>query len=461
MTSAPNSLLADLAGELGASGVLVGADINARSHADSTCIAACAPRAVLRPRSTAEVAAVLRRCHAAGQPLVVQGGLTGLAGGATPRPGELALSLERLSGVEAVDPDAATMQVRAGTPLNVVHEAAAAHALQFALDLGARGSCTIGGNIATNAGGNRVIRYGMTRELVLGLEVVLADGTVVTSLNTMLKNNAGYDLKQLFIGTEGTLGVITRAVLRLHPLPRERLTALVAVESFDALVNVLREARATLAGQLSSFEAMWSEYFELALARVHTGAAPFTARHALYALLEVEAFEPGAEATRLEALLARLIEAGLVADAVVARSLEESARLWRLRESVGELLAELRPLTAFDISLPIARMAAYLEVVGARARTLFGDRPLYIFGHLGDGNLHLVVTLRAAGDAHAVDEVVYGALAGFGSVSAEHGIGVLKRDWLGLSRGAAEIALMRTLKSALDPRGILNPGRVL
>jgi FAD/FMN-containing dehydrogenase len=461
MTAAAKSLLAGLAGELGASGVLEGADINARSHADSTCVAACAPRAVLRPRSTAEVAAVLRRCHAAGQPLVVQGGLTGLAGGATPRPGELALSLERLTGVEAVDPDAATMQVRAGTPLNVVHEAAAAHALQFALDLGARGSCTIGGNIATNAGGNRVIRYGMTRELVLGLEIVLADGTVVSSLNTMLKNNAGYDLKQLFIGTEGTLGVITRAVLRLHPAPSERLTALVAVETFEALVSVLREARATLAGQLSSFEAMWSEYFELALDRVHTGAAPFTERHPLYALLEVEAFEPGAEASRLEALLARLIEAGLVADAVVARSLEESARLWRLRESVGELLAELRPLTAFDISLPIARMAPYLEVVRARAQALFGDRPLYIFGHLGDGNLHLVVTLRAEGDAHAVDEVVYGALAGFGSVSAEHGIGVLKRDWLGLSRGAAEIALMRTLKSALDPRGILNPGRVL
>jgi FAD/FMN-containing dehydrogenase len=461
MNSAAESLLAGLAGELGASGVLLGADISARYHADWTRIAACAPRAVLRPRSTAEVASILRRCHAAGQPLAVQGGLTGLAGGATPRPGELALSLERLSGVEAVDPDAATMRVRAGTPLTVVHEAAAEHALQFALDLGARGSCTIGGNIATNAGGNRVIRYGMTRELVLGVEVVLADGTVLSSLNTMLKNNAGYDLKQLFIGTEGTLGVITRAVLRLHPAPCERLTALVAVECFESLVGVLREARATLGGQLSSFEAMWSEYFELALARVHTGAAPFSARHALYALLEVEAFEPGAEATRLEALLGRLIDARLVVDAVVARSLEESARLWRLRESIGELLAELRPLTAFDISLPIARMAAYLEEVSARARTLLGDRPLFIFGHLGDGNLHLVVTLRTEGDAHAVDEIVYGALAGFGSVSAEHGIGVLKRDWLGVSRGGTEIALMRTLKAALDPRGILNPGRVL
>jgi len=461
MPQSIDSLLEGLAAELPAGTLLSGADAGARHHADWTRINACEPRAVLRPRSTAEVAAILRRCHAASQPVVVQGGLTGLAGGATPRSGEVALSLERMHGIEEVDPDGGTMRVLAGTPLAAVHEAAGRHGLQFSLDLGARGSCTIGGNIATNAGGNRVIRYGMTRELVLGLEAVLADGTIVSSLNCMLKNNAGYDLKQLFIGTEGTLGVVTRAVLRLHPAPRERITAFVATDSFEALVALLRESRAAFGGQLGSFETMWENYFEFALRELKVGVRPFAAPHAHYALIEIEALEPAGDTERLETFLARMLDTGVGADALIARSLDESARLWRIRESAAELMMRLGIPMGYDVSLPISRMVGYLEKLHAEVPAVLGERPLFVFGHLGDGNLHLVTGLKSPAEVAPLDRIVYGSLAGFGSVSAEHGIGQHKRHWLASSRLPEEIALMRQLKSALDPRGILNPGRVL
>ena len=461
MSPTVDALLAGLGAELGAGAVLTGSDIGARHYSDWTRRNPCAPLALVRPRSSAEVAAVLRRCHAAAQPVVVQGGLTGLAGGATPRAGEIALSLERLAGIEDADPVGGTLRVLAGTTLAVVHGAAAEHGLQFSLDLGARGSCTIGGNIATNAGGNRVIRYGMTRELVLGIEAVLADGTVVSSLNTMLKNNAGFDLKQLFVGTEGTLGVVTRAVLRLHPAPRERITAFVACASFESLVTLLGEARRSLGGQLGSFEAMWDDYFEFAFGGLALTQRPFAARHPFYALIELESLEPAGDIGRLETLLTRLLERGAASDALIARSLEESARLWRIRESAGELLMRLALPVAYDISLPIGRMADYLERVRTEVARLLPGVVLYVFGHLGDGNLHVITGLARPPEAEVLDGIVYGALAGFGSVAAEHGIGSLKRQWLATSRLPAEIALMRTLKTALDPRGILNPGRVL
>ncbi len=456
-----DALIESLAAALPPGTVLRGADAGPRHRADWTRLNACEPRAVLRPRSTAEVAMMLGRCHAARQPVVVQGGLTGLAGGATPRSGEVALSLERMNGVEEVDPDAGTLRVLAGTPLVAAQEAAERHGLQLALDLGARGSCTVGGNISTNAGGNRVIRYGMTRELVLGLEAVLADGTVVSSLNTMLKNNAGYDLKQLFIGTEGTLGVVTRAVLRLHAAPRERITAFVATGGFEALVALLRESRAALGGTLGSFETMWENYFEFAFRELKVGARPFAAPHSHYALIELESLDPAGDTERLEQFLGRMLESGTAADALIARSLEESARLWRIRESAAEIMTRLGMPMAYDVSLPIARMVGYLEQLHAQVPAVLGERPLFVFGHLGDGNLHLVTGLKSLAEVAPLDRIVYGSLAGFGSVSAEHGIGQLKRHWLASSRRPEEIALMRQLKSALDPRGILNPGRVL
>ena len=461
MSPVTSTLLATLEADLGPGVVLTSAAAGGRHDTDGTRLNACAPLAVLRPSTTEQVAIALRHCHAASQPVVVQGGLTGLAGGATPQSGEIALSLERLTGIEALDVDAGTLRVRAGTPLATIHEAVAAHGLQFALDLGARGSCNIGGNISTNAGGNRVIRYGMTRELVLGIEAVLADGTILSSLNAMLKNNAGYDLKQLFIGTEGTLGIVTRAVLRLHPAPRERLTALVAIGSFKDLVAVLRQTRSELGGQLGSFETMWSDYYEFSIAHVLTGSRPFAQKYPLYALIELEALDAAVDRERFEGLLTRLIAAGTAIDAVLANSLDESARLWRIRESAGDLMRHLQPVTAYDISLPIAAMEGYLAELKQRTAALLGEWPLFIFGHLGDGNLHIVASVKTSDGLRALDQEVYGALDGIGSVAAEHGIGVLKRNYLGNSRNKTEIALMRLLKATLDPRNILNPGRVL
>jgi FAD/FMN-containing dehydrogenase len=449
-------LLGTLEAALGPAGVLVDPGLLQRHACDWSGEDRCAPVAVLRPRTTAEVAAALARCNESGWPVVVQGGLTGLAGGATPRRGEIALSLERLGGVDALDLPTATLVAGAGTRLQDVQQAAAGAGLAFPLDLGSRGSCTVGGNVATNAGGNRVLRYGMMRNLVVGLEAVLADGTVLSSLLPMLKDNAGYDLKQLFIGTEGTLGVVTRAVLRLYPEPIERITALVALDSFDALTSLLMRLRHT-AGSLSAFEAMWADYFECALSTLGY-ARPFHAQHPFYAVVEVEAAEPVADRERLESTLAAALDEGGVRDAVVAASLEDAARIWRIREGAGELIGRLAPAMAFDVSMPLALMPDYVRTVGAGAARL-GVRAFGAFGHLGDGNLHLIVAPGSASDGAAVDALVYGALRG--SVSAEHGIGRHKRPWLAHTRSAAEIATMRGLKRHLDPRGILNPQRVI
>lgn len=452
--------LAGLGRLLGDDGLVTDREMLERYSCDWTRKGACRPLAVARPCDTAATAAVLRYCHAESWPVVVQGGLTGLAGGATPLPGELALSMERMSGIEGLDPASGHMIVRAGTTLLAVQDAAMAEGMSFPLDLPARGTCTIGGNIATNAGGNRVVRYGSARNLVLGLETVLADGTVLASLGTVMKDNAGYDLKQFFIGTEGTLGVVTRATLRLHPEPPERLTALVALGSFGDLVALLVSLRRSLGAGLSAFEAMWDNYFECVLAEREL-TRPFAARHPFYALVEVELPDPEHDRDRAEEVLFRVFEAGRVCDAIVAASLQESARLWQIRESAGELLGRLAPTVAHDVSLPLLRMESYVEEVRVRSEHLRGGRPFCAFGHLGDGNLHLFSALQAPEYADAMDAHVYEALGGRGSMSAEHGVGMSKKKWLGVTRTAAEIAVMRGLKQHFDPRRILNPGRVI
>lgn len=448
------SLMADLRAALGDSAVLEGEAMGAKPASDMSLTGSSPPRALLRPRTTEEVATALRLCNAAGVPVIAQGGMTGLAGGANPTGNEVAISLERMRGIEEVDTASATMVVKAGTPLEDCQRAAAEAGLFLALDLGSRGSCTIGGNLSTNAGGIRVIRYGMAREQVLGLEAVLADGTVISSMNRMLKNNAGYDLKHLFIGSEGTLGLITRAVLRLHPPPGEITTLLCAVESYDTVVALLRRAQSSLGG-IVAFEAMWRDYFQFNAAALKLRF--FDAEHPFWVIIESTM---GREA--IEAFLAATLDEGLIVDALIAQSHAQSRQIWSVRD--GHPIEALPNLLNFDVSLPIGKIGDYAVDCTAALKQRWPEAHVSFYGHVGDSNVHICVsTLYGPGeDMHDIDDIVYGVLGTYhGSISAEHGIGTLKRPYLTLSRSPAELALMRSLKQALDPRGTLNPGKVI
>lgn len=456
-------LLPALQGVVGREHVLVGADIDSRYlHDWYMSLENGTPVAIVRPASTDEVAAVLRACGMHRVPVVTQGGRTGLTGGATPVDGCVVLSLERMSGVEEIDPAAATITVRAGTPLQTVCDAADDAGFLFPLDLGARGSCQIGGNIATNAGGNRVIRYGMTRELVLGLEVVLADGTVVTAMNKMLKNNTGYDLKQIFVGSEGTLGVITRAVLRLQPRPQSMCTAVCAVADYDGGVRLLRHAREALAGTLSAFEMMWPDFYELVTRNVRSLRPPLPYGFGAYVLIEALGSDQAADQARFEAMFSAALEQKLVADAVIAKSRGEAKALWAVRDASAEFPRIFWPHVKFDVSIPTADIGRFVATTKAAIRARWADAQTVTFGHIGDSNIHFEVKVGdgAQPDTEIAQIVYDGVRQWSGSISAEHGIGLLKRPYLAYTRTPAEIELMRRLKRVLDPLGIMNPGKV-
>jgi FAD/FMN-containing dehydrogenase len=447
---------------IGASQVIDGPAVETRYLGDWVVpMASGQPLALVRPRTTAEVAAVMRLCHERRVPVVPQGGLTGLAGGATPVDQCVVLSLERMSGVEELDEAAATMTVLAGTPLQVVQETAQAAGLFFALDLGARGSCQIGGNVATNAGGNRVIRYGMTRDLVLGLEVVLADGTILTSLNKLIKNNAGFDLRQMFVGSEGTLGIITRVVLRLHPQPRSQCTAFCAVAGYDQVVALLRHARQWLGSTLSAFEVMWPDFYDLMTAAGTGIAPPVPAGAGAYVLIESLGTDAARDPAHFDEMLEAAVEAGVVSDGVVAHSAAEARGFWAVRDASGEFPRLGWPSLGYDIGIPTRDIGRFVDACRAAVQTRWPASRVAFFGHIGDSNLHLHVKAPdgvALGDVH---ELVYGLVRDWGgTTSAEHGIGSLRRPYLAYTRTAAEITVMKQIKQALDPLGILNPGKI-
>lgn len=423
----------------------------------------CEARALLRPKTPEQVSEILRLCHKHGQTVVPHGGLTGLVDGAVTHADDVILSLQQLDQIEDVDPVNRTMTVQAGVPLERVQQAAEAAGLMFAVDLGARGSATIGGNIATNAGGLRVIRYGMMRENVLGLEAVLADGSTISSMSRYIKNNTGYDLKQLFIGSEGTLGVVTRAVLRLRQAPISQCTALIACPDFDSVTRLLGALEKGLGGMLSTFEVMWPEFYALVTTAPARGRPPLAQDHPLYVLTEAQGSDQMADMAHFETLLMECSEAGMIEDAAVAQSRAERNAFWALREDV-EQLWRFAPIANLDVSLPIGDMPAYVTALQSELRRRWPDHRCFVFGHLGDGNLHVVISTGSPDPAslHAAERVVYEGLAPFqGSISAEHGIGIERRDYLSISRSPTEIGLMRTLKQALDPRSLLNPGKII
>jgi FAD/FMN-containing dehydrogenase len=448
---------------LGPGGILTGEDVVNRSDSWPP-MGGCQAMAIVRPRNTDEVSAVLKLCHRNNQAVVTHGGLTGLVGGAKAGPGEIALSLERMNRLGPVDTVNRTLTVEAGVPLQKVQESAEEAGLLFPLDLGARGSATIGGTISTNAGGNGVIRYGMMREQLLGVEAVLADGTIISSMNSVIKNNTGYDLKQLFVGSEGTLGVVTRAVLRLRPLPRSQNTALVAIDSFGKLSQFLQSMDAALGGTLSAFEVMWNDFYTLIVGDGTKHGTPLDTTHPFYVLLESTGGDQEKDHSRFEEALHDAFERSLVVDAVIAQSKQQRNDLWAIRDDVEWLFASLFPPIAFDVSLGIQQMDGYVQEVRFQLSGIWPDVKMVAFGHLGDGNIHVVIGVGSVAPeaVHTVENIVYTELERRqGIVSAEHGIGLDKRAWLGHSRSAEEISLMRTIKAAMDPKNILNPGKIL
>lgn len=443
--------------------VRLGTNIPARNHADASGLQPVAPLALILPQTTEDVATALRICHEHRQPVVTQGGLTGLAGGAHPQSGEIALSLERMTGVEEIDPASATLTALAGTPLAIVQQAAEDAGFLCGIDLGARGSCTIGGNIATNAGGNQVLRYGMARRNTLGLEAVLADGTVVRSLNKMLKNNAGYDWTQLFIGSEGTLGVITRVVIGLHPKPQGVQTALCAVSSFDDALAVLRRFQQSYPGRLLVFEAMWREF--MTVATQICGLSPaFEEDHDVTLLIEADMGEEPAGSEAFSTLLSDFYELELIKDAVVAQSRADRNRFWAYRETPYEYGRFLPEEIRFDVSVPLDRMTEAVAHLRQEMPRQYPEAVWVVFGHVADSNIHINVAIKdmTSHTKKGVQDLVYDMVSGLGgSISAEHGIGRIKRPYLSRSRTEPELSLMAKLKETLDPEGILNPGRVL
>lgn len=450
---------------LGSAGYLDGQDIPARNRTDWSFLPPADPCAVLRPSTTSEVSAILRHAHAHGVKVTPQGGMTGLVGGARPLDGGIALSLERMTGIEQIDPDGMTMTVLAGTPLEVIQKAAAERGLYFPLDLGARGSCAIGGNLSTNAGGNRVIRYGMARDLVLGAEVVLADGTVLPMLNRMIKNNAGYDLKQLFLGAEGTLGVITRAVLRLYPEPGCTHAVLCTAASYDQVLAVLAMTRRRLGPLLSAFEVMWDDYWMQAIHKVPGLRAPVEIADASHVILiEMQGLDDDIDGARFASLLEDMMEQGLIGDGAVAQSLADVAAFWSMRDAAAEFAnpAVIGPHISFDVGLAVARMDEFATRAKSALIDAIGCHSVY-YGHVGDGNLHVVAWVPGASlqPLSEASSIVYDIVRDMGgTISAEHGIGTLKKPYLPLTRGPEEIAAMRRLKAAMDPEGILNPGKI-
>ena len=425
--------------------------------------------AVLRPGSVAEVAAILKLASETGTPIVPQGGNTGLVGGQIPHGGELVLTLTRLDRIREVDASSNTMTCEAGVVLLKAQAAAAEADRLFPLSLGAEGSCTIGGNLSTNAGGTGALAYGVARDLVLGLEVVLADGRILHVLNKLKKDNTGYDLRNLFIGAEGTLGVITAAVLKLFPRPRSVETAFIGVPSPRAALDLLNLVRQRSGGAVTTFELMKRLAIEVAVKHGQNCRDPLSTPQPWYVLMELSSSEPDGLRETMESALAAGVEAGLIADATMAASLDQRQNFWRLREILPEAQKPEGASIKHDVSVPVTHVPEFLAEADAAVEALIpGARPLP-FGHLGDGNIHYNVTQPVGADRqkyldrwYDMNAAVHAVVKKYGgSISAEHGIGVMKRKLLPTVKDPVALDVMRALKATLDPKGILNPGKVL
>ncbi len=438
------------------------ADWRGRYHGDALC--------VVRPASTAELSQVVHVCAEAGLPMVPQGGNTGLCGGATPHVGrkEVLVSLSRMNRIRSFDRDNASITVEAGCKLATVQAAAQEAGLLFPLSLASEGSCEIGGNLSTNAGGVHVLRYGTARDQVLGLEVVLPDGRIWDGLRGLRKDNTGYDLKQLFIGAEGTLGFITAAVLALAPLPAYSALAWVALDGVQQGLDLLARLREKAGEPLNAFELVGQEALDLVLRHIPGARDPFAQPAPWHALIELSGND-AALGGQFEQMLAALLEGGVVRDAVIAQDVAQARALWALRENISEAQRIEGLSVKHDISVPVSAIPRFIKSAGERLLVAFPGIRLVVFGHAGDGNLHYNLSFADAGDnagliadGHAASVLVHQTVTECaGSISAEHGIGQLKRDLLPHFKSEIEMDMMHAVKHAFDPHGLMNPGKVL
>jgi FAD/FMN-containing dehydrogenase len=472
MTAAPQDFLQACRDAIGAAYVVTAEADTAGYLTDQRGRYTGRALAVLRPGGTEEVAALVRLCAQHLVPIVPQGGNTGLVLGSVPDTSGKAVlvSLTRLNRIRAVDPVNNTMTVEAGCILQDIQQAAAAQQRLFPLSLAAEGSCTIGGNLSTNAGGTAVLRYGNTRELCLGLEVVTAQGDVMSSLRGLRKDNTGYDLRDLFIGAEGTLGIVTAAVVKLFPQPKAQVTALAALRTPDHALRLLSLAQAQCGAALTGFELMSDFCMQLVAKHFPPHRAPFDRLHPQYVLLELSDSESEAHASEMfEAVIGLALEQELIDDAVIATSIAQSKALWQLRENISMAQAHEGKNIKHDISVPISRIGEFIRVTDALVQQTSPGCRMVTFGHLGDGNLHYNVSpppgVRDTDfilEQPAINQTVHDSVDKFGgSISAEHGLGALKREEIRRYKSPVELRLMHAIKQALDPLGLMNPGKVL
>jgi FAD/FMN-containing dehydrogenase len=421
-------------------------------------------KALLLPRNTDEVSSIMQICTAHNQEVVMFGGLTNLVGSTETSSHEVVISLEKMNRIEEVDTQSRTMTVQAGCILENVQIAAQENELLFPLNFGAKGSAQMGGVISTNAGGLRVLRYGMTRNLVLGLEVVLADGTVINSLKKIIKDNSAYDIKQLFIGAEGTLGIITRAVLKLVERPKSRCSAFVGINDYEQVVALMKYMDAGLAGTLSGYELIWPNTYKAMTTPPASNRPPLPHEYKYYVLIESMGSEQKSDQDRLELLLESALEKDMILDAVIAQSEADISWFWNIREEVSHVKNRCTYEQHFDISLPIPDIGSVIEQTTNQLKEISEVEEVYAFGHVADGNIHFMIGRENDSPdlIEKINQVVYLPLKSLGgSVSAEHGIGEHKKAYLPISRSAAELDLMAVLKQTLDPKGLLNKGKVL
>ena len=456
-------IIAKLQQLLGPDKVLLDQDVTERFHHIWHMDSPLNAKAVLLPRTTEDISNIMKICHEYSQPVVVHGGLTNLVGSTETNQNEIVISMEKLNEIEELDPASRTMTVQAGVILETIQERAKKTDLLFPLNFGAKGSAQIGGIISTNAGGLRVFKYGMTRNLVLGLEVVLADGTIVSSMKKIIKDNSAYDVKQLFIGSEGTLGIITKAIVKLVEAPKSRTSAFVGINHYDNVVKFLKYMDSGLAGSLSGFELIWNDTFKIMTGPTASVKSPLPYDYEYYVLLESLGSDQISDQNKIENLLATAIENGTIKDAVIAANESDLNWFWKIREDVHVLVSHCNHDQHFDVSIPIPLIGQTINKMLLDLKQIPEVENVYSFGHIADGNIHLIVGKEIQSEEliHKVNKVVYGPLQEIGgSVSAEHGIGVHKKKYLHLCRTEEEIQLMKTMKLALDPCEILNLGKI-